>query len=139
MKPTGSGRRESYAHMPMPRMTNTYMLNGTHKKEELISEVKDGLYAGNFGGGQVDITSGKFVFNCTEAYEITNGKIGSPIKGATLIGDGPSILKEVSMVGNDMKLDPGIGTCGKAGQGVPVGVAQPSILINKMTVGGTQL
>ena len=139
MEPTGNARRESYAYLPMPRMTNTFMLPGQHQPEEIIESVQDGIYAVNFGGGQVDITSGKFVFNCTEAYEIINGKIGSPIKGATLIGDGPSILKEVSMIGNDMMLDPGIGTCGKAGQGVPVGVAQPSILIEKMTVGGTKL
>ena len=138
-KSTGSGRRESYKHVVLPRMRNTMMLSGKYSQDEMISSVDKGIFAVSFGGGQVDITSGKFVFNCTEAYEINNGKIGSPIKGATLIGDGPSILKEVSMVGNDMKLDPGIGTCGKAGQGVPVGVAQPSILINKMTVGGTQL
>ena len=138
-KSTGSGRRESYKHVVLPRMRNTMMLGGKYSQEEMIKSVDRGIFAVSFGGGQVDITSGKFVFNCTEAYEIVNGKIGSPIKGATLIGDGPSILKEVSMVGNDMKLDPGIGTCGKAGQGVPVGVAQPSILINKMTVGGTQL
>ena len=138
-KSTGSGRRESYKHIVLPRMRNTMMLNGKHTQEEMIKSVDKGIFAVSFGGGQVDITSGKFVFNCTEAYEIINGKIGSPIKGATLIGDGPSILKEVSMVGNDMMLDPGIGTCGKAGQGVPVGVAQPSILINKMTVGGTKL
>ncbi len=136
---TGSGRRENYRHIVLPRMRNTMMLSGTQTQEEMIKSVDKGIFAVSFGGGQVDITSGKFVFNCTEAYEIINGKIGSPIKGATLIGDGPSILKEVSMVGNDMKLDPGIGTCGKAGQGVPVGVAQPSILINKMTVGGTKL
>ncbi len=138
-KSTGSGRRENYRHIVLPRMRNTMMLSGKHTQEEMIKSVDKGIFAVSFGGGQVDITSGKFVFNCTEAYEITNGKIGSPIKGATLIGDGPSILKEVSMVGNDMMLDPGIGTCGKAGQGVPVGVAQPSILINKMTVGGTKL
>ena len=138
-KSTGSGRRESYKHVVLPRMRNTMMLIGKYTQDEMIRSVDKGIFAVSFGGGQVDITSGKFVFNCTEAYEINNGKIGSPIKGATLIGDGPSILKEVSMVGNDMKLDPGIGTCGKAGQGVPVGVAQPSILINKMTVGGTQL
>ena len=138
-KSTGSGRRENYKHVVLPRMRNTMMLSGKYSQEEMIKSVNKGIFAVSFGGGQVDITSGKFVFNCTEAYEIVNGKIGSPIKGATLIGDGPSILKEVSMVGNDMKLDPGIGTCGKAGQGVPVGVAQPSILINKMTVGGTQL
>ena len=136
---TGNGRRESYRHVVMPRMRNTIMLNGNHSQEEMIKSVKKGIFAVSFGGGQVDITSGKFVFNCTEAYEIINGKVGSPIKGATLIGDGPSALKEVSMVGNDMMLDPGIGTCGKAGQGVPVGVGQPSLLINKMTVGGTQL
>ena len=136
---TGNGRRERYKHVVMPRMRNTIMLNGNHSQEEMIKSVKKGIFAVSFGGGQVDITSGKFVFNCTEAYEIINGKVCSPIKGATLIGDGPSALKEVSMVGNDMMLDPGIGTCGKAGQGVPVGVGQPSLLINKMTVGGTQL
>ena len=136
---TGNGRRESYKHVVLPRMRNTMMLNGKYSQEEMIKSVDKGIFAVSFGGGQVDITSGKFVFNCTEAYEIINGKIGSPIKGATLIGDGPSILKEVSLVGNNMMLDPGIGTCGKAGQGVPVGVAQPSILIDKMTVGGTQL
>jgi len=136
---TGSGRRESYKHVVLPRMRNTMMLSGKNTQDEMISSVDKGIFAVSFGGGQVDITSGKFVFNCTEAYEIIDGKIGSPIKGATLIGDGPSILKEVSMVGNDMMLDPGIGTCGKAGQGVPVGVAQPSILIDKMTVGGTKL
>jgi TldD protein len=136
---TGSGRRESYKHIVLPRMRNTMMLSGNNTQDEMIKSVDKGIFAVSFGGGQVDITSGKFVFNCTEAYEIIKGKIGSPIKGATLIGDGPSILKEVSMVGNDMMLDPGIGTCGKAGQGVPVGVAQPSILINKMTVGGTKI
>ena len=138
-KSTGNGRRESYKHVVLPRMRNTMMLSGKNTQDEMIKSVDKGIFAVSFGGGQVDITSGKFVFNCTEAYEIISGKIGSPIKGATLIGDGPSILKEVSMVGNDMMLDPGIGTCGKAGQGVPVGVAQPSILINKMTVGGTKL
>ena len=138
-KSTGNGRRESYKHVVLPRMRNTMMLSGKNTQDEMIRSVDKGIFAVSFGGGQVDITSGKFVFNCTEAYEIINGKIGSPIKGATLIGDGPSILKEVSMVGNDMMLDPGIGTCGKAGQGVPVGVAQPSILIDKMTVGGTKL
>ena len=136
---TGNGRRENYKHIVLPRMRNTMMLNGKSSQEEMIKSVDKGIFAVSFGGGQVDITSGKFVFNCTEAYEIINGKLGSPIKGATLIGDGPSILKEVSLVGNNMMLDPGIGTCGKAGQGVPVGVAQPSILIDKMTVGGTQL
>ena len=138
-KSTGNGRRESYKHIVMPRMRNTIMLNGKNTQDEMINSVDKGIFAVSFGGGQVDITSGKFVFSCTEAYEIINGKIGSPIKGATLIGDGPSSLKEVLMVGNDMKLDPGIGTCGKAGQGVPVGVGQPSLLIDKMTVGGTQL
>ena len=138
-KSTGSGRRESYKHVVLPRMRNTMMLSGKNTQEEMIASVKKGIFAVSFGGGQVDITSGKFVFNCTEAYEIVNGKIGSPIKGATLIGDGPSILRKVSMVGDDMMLDPGIGTCGKAGQGVPVGVAQPSILIDQMTVGGTKL
>jgi TldD protein len=138
-KSTGNGRRESYKHVVLPRMRNTMMLSGQNTQDEMISSVDKGIFAVSFGGGQVDITSGKFVFNCTEAYEIIDGKIGSPIKGATLIGDGPSILREVSMVGNDMMLDPGIGTCGKAGQGVPVGVAQPSILIDKMTVGGTKL
>ena len=138
-KSTGNGRRESYKHIVMPRMRNTIMLNGKNTQEEMIKSVDKGIFAVSFGGGQVDITSGKFVFNCTEAYEIIDGKIGSPLKGATLIGDGPSSLKEILMVGNDMKLDPGIGTCGKAGQGVPVGVGQPSLLINKMTVGGTQL
>ena len=138
-KSTGNGRRESYKHVIMPRMRNTIMLNGNNTQYEMIKSVDKGIFAVSFGGGQVDITSGKFVFNCTEAYEIQNGKIGSPLKGATLIGDGPSSLKEVLMVGNDMILDPGIGTCGKAGQGVPVGVGQPSLLIDKMTVGGTQL
>ena len=138
-KSTGNGRRESYKHIVMPRMINTIMLGGNNTQEEMIKSVNKGIFAVSFGGGQVDITSGKFVFNCTEAYEIINGKIGSPIKGATLIGDGPSSLKEVLMVGNDMTMDPGIGTCGKAGQGVPVGVGQPSLLINKMTVGGTKI
>ncbi|MFL2898249.1 MAG: metallopeptidase TldD-related protein [Candidatus Pelagibacter sp.] len=138
-KSTGNGRRESYKHIVMPRMRNTIMLGGNNTQEEMIKSVNKGIFAVSFGGGQVDITSGKFVFNCTEAYEIINGKIGSPIKGATLIGDGPSSLKEVLMVGNDMMMDPGIGTCGKAGQGVPVGVGQPSLLINKMTVGGTKI
>ena len=138
-KSTGNGRRESYKHIIMPRMRNTLMLNGNNTQEEMIKSVNKGIFAVSFGGGQVDITSGKFVFNCTEAYEIENGKVGSALKGATLIGDGPSSLKEVLMVGNDMMLDPGIGTCGKAGQGVPVGVGQPSLLIDKMTVGGTQL
>ncbi|PPR78550.1 MAG: Metalloprotease TldD [Alphaproteobacteria bacterium MarineAlpha2_Bin1] len=137
MRPTGNGRRESFAHVPMPRMTNTYMLNGTHKREDLLSGVKNGLYAVNFGGGQVDITSGKFVFSCTEAYEIKNGKIERPVKGATLIGNGPDILTKISGIGDDMQLDPGVGTCGKNGQGVPVGVGQPSLKIDGLTVGGT--
>ena len=136
---TGNGRRESYKHIVLPRMRNTIMLNGNHTQEEMIKSVNKGIFAVSFGGGQVDITSGKFVFNCTEAYEIIDGKIGAPLKGATLIGDGPSSLKEVLMVGNDMMLDPGIGTCGKDGQGVPVGVGQPSLLIDNMTIGGTKL
>jgi TldD protein len=138
MKPTGNGRRESFAHSPMPRMTNTYMLNGSHDREEIISSVKKGLYAVNFGGGQVDITSGKFVFSASEAYLIENGKIGRAVKGATLIGNGPDVLTHVTMVGNDMMLDPGVGTCGKDGQGVPVGVGQPTLLIDRLTVGGTE-
>ena len=138
-KSTGSGRRENFRHIVLPRMRNSMMLSGKQTQEEMIKSVDKGIFAASFGGGKVDITSGKFVLNCTEACERINGKIGTPIKGATLMSDGPSILKEVSMVGNDMMLDPGIGTCGKAGQGVPVGVAQPSILINKMTVGGTKL
>ncbi len=137
MAPTGNGRRESYAHQPMPRMTNTYMLSGGHEPDEILRSVKKGLYAVNFGGGQVDITSGKFVFTCTEAYMIENGRIGAPVKGATLIGNGPDVLTRVAMIGNDMKLDPGIGTCGKGGQGVPVGVGQPTLLIRGLTVGGT--
>lgn len=138
-KSTGNGRRESFECAPMPRMTNTFMLGGKHTQEEMIKSVDKGIFAVSFGGGQVDITNGKFVFSCTEAYEINNGKIGSPVKGATLIGNGPDILTKVSMVGNDMQLDPGIGTCGKNGQWVPVGVGQPSILVDKITVGGTQL
>ncbi|MBO6635268.1 metalloprotease TldD [Parvibaculum sp.] len=137
MAATGNGRRESYAHQPMPRMTNTYMLSGNHEADEILSSVKKGLYAVSFGGGQVDITSGKFVFTCTEAYLIENGQIGAPVKGATLIGNGPDVLTRVTMVGNDMKLDPGIGTCGKGGQGVPVGVGQPTLLVKGLTVGGT--
>ncbi len=137
MEPTGNGRRESYAHAPMPRMRNTYMLNGPHAPEEIIRSVKRGLYAVNFGGGQVDITSGKFVFSCTEAYKIEDGKIGPAVKGATLIGNGPDVLTKVSMVGNDMRLDTGIGTCGKDGQGVPVGVGQPTLKVEALTVGGT--
>ena len=136
---TGNGRRESYAYAPMPRMTNTIMENGSHEPEEIIKSVKKGLYAVNFGGGQVDITSGKFVFTCTEAYQIENGELGAPVKGATLIGSGPDALKTISMIGNDMKLDPGVGTCGKDGQGVPVGVGQPTILLDELTVGGTDV
>jgi len=134
---TGNGRRESYAHLPMPRMTNTYMLNGDKDPQEIIQSVKNGLYAVNFGGGQVDITNGKFVFSASEAYMIENGKITYPVKGATLIGSGPESLKFVSMIGNDMKLDSGVGVCGKEGQSVPVGVGQPTLRIDRMTVGGT--
>jgi len=133
---TGNGRRESYAHMPMPRMTNTFMLPGAHDPDEILASLEDGIYAVNFGGGQVDITSGKFVFQCTEAYRVKNGKILHPVKGATLIGDGPTALTKISMIGNDLKLDPGIGVCGKAGQGVPVGVGQPTLKIGGLTVGG---
>ena len=136
--PTGNGRRESYAHLPMPRMTNTYMLAGKHDPGEIIASVDKGLYAVNFGGGQVDITSGKFVFSASEAYLIENGKITRPVKGATLIGNGPDVLTRVSMVGNDLQLDPGVGTCGKEGQSVPVGVGQPTLKIDALTVGGTQ-
>jgi TldD protein len=136
---TGNGRRESYAHNPMPRMTNTFMLGGNATKDEMIAGVKRGIYAAYLGGGQVDITSGKFVFNATEAYLIENGKITAPLKGATLIGSGPEIMNRITAIGNDMALDPGVGTCGKAGQSVPVGVGQPSLLISAMTVGGTEL
>lgn len=134
---TGNARRESFAHIPMPRMTNTYMLNGDKDPQEIIASVKHGLYAANFGGGQVDITSGKFVFSAAEAYMIEDGKITYPVKGATLIGNGPDVLTRVSMIGNDMKLDPGVGTCGKEGQSVPVGVGQPTLRIDGLTVGGT--
>jgi TldD protein len=137
VKPTGNGRRESYAHIPMPRMTNTYMLNGERPREEIIASVKNGLYAVNFGGGQVDITSGKFVFSASEAYVIENGKLSYPVKGATLIGNGPDALTRVAMIGDDMALDPGVGTCGKEGQSVPVGVGQPTLRIDGLTVGGT--
>jgi len=137
MRPTGNGRRQSYAHAPMPRMTNTYMLGGKHDPAEILASVKSGLYAVNFGGGQVDITSGKYVFSMTEAYLIENGKIGPAVKGATLIGNGPEDLKKISMIGNDLKLDDGIGTCGKDGQGVPVGVGQPTLRMDGITVGGT--
>ncbi len=134
---TGNGRRQSYAHAPMPRMTNTIMLGGAHAPEEILRSVKRGLYAVNFGGGQVDITSGKFVFSASEAYLIEDGRIGAPVKGATLIGNGPESLTKVAMVGNDMALDPGVGTCGKNGQGVPVGVGQPTLKLSGLTVGGT--
>ena len=136
---TGNGRRESYAHIPMPRMTNTYMLNGEDKFEDMVSSVDDGIYAKNFDGGQVDITSGKFVFSANEAYLIKNGKITTPIKGATLIGSVDEVLHQISMVGDDLKLDPGIGVCGKDGQSVPVGVGQPSLKVDTLTVGGTKL
>jgi TldD protein len=134
---TGNGRRESYAHLPMPRMTNTFMLNGKHEPEEIIKSVDDGIYANNFGGGQVDITSGKFVFSASQAWVIKNGKLIHPIKGASIVGNGPEILNEVSMVGNDMQLDTGVGTCGKDGQSVPVGVGQPTLKIDNIIVGGT--
>ncbi len=136
--PTGNGRRESYAHLPMPRMTNTYMLPGAHDPAEIIASVSNGLYAANFGGGQVDITSGKFVFSASEAYLIENGKVTRPVKGAMLIGNGPEAMTRVSMVGNDLQLDTGVGTCGKEGQSVPVGVGQPTLRIDGLTVGGTQ-
>ncbi|WP_186397716.1 metalloprotease TldD [Stappia sp. TSB10GB4] len=135
--PTGNGRRQSFAHIPMPRMTNTVMLAGDRDPAEILEGVKDGIFAVSFGGGQVDITSGKFVFSCTEAYRIENGRIGAPIKGAMLIGNGPDALTRIEAIGNDLALDPGIGTCGKQGQGVPVGVGQPTLRINKMTIGGT--
>ncbi len=134
--PTGNGRRESYAHAPMPRMTNTYMLGGDAAPESLVADLKDGIYAVGFGGGQVDITNGKFVFSCTEAYRVKNGVVGAPVKGATLIGDGATALKRIRGIGNDMALDPGMGNCGKDGQWVPVGVGQPSLLIGGLTVGG---
>jgi TldD protein len=137
MKPTGNGRRESHAHVPMPRMTNTYMLAGLHDPAEIIASVKNGIYAVNFGGGSVDITSGKYVFQCTEAYKVENGKVGAPLKGAMLIGNGPTDLHRVSMIGNDLSLDTGVGTCGKNGQGVPVGVGQPTLRMDRITVGGT--
>lgn len=138
MQPTGNGRRQGYAHQPMPRMTNTYMLSGDRTPEEIIASVKKGIYAVSFGGGQVDITSGKFVFGCTEAYMIEDGRIGRPVKGVMLIGNGPDAMKRVSMVGNDSKLDTGIGNCGKAGQWVPVGVGQPHLRMDQITVGGTR-
>ena len=138
MASTGNGRRQSYAHVPMPRMTNTMMLDGPHTPEEILASVKDGIYAVSFGGGQVDITSGKFVFGCTEAYRIRDGKVAEPVKGAMLIGNGPEAMHRVSMVGNDVALDTGIGMCGKNGQGVPVGVGQPHLRMDRMTVGGTE-
>jgi TldD protein len=138
MKPTGNARRESYSHLPMPRMTNTYMLPGESNPEEIIASVDRGLYVVGLGGGSVDITSGKFVFSTSEAYMIENGKITHPVKGATLIGNGPEVMQKISMVGNDLALDSGIGICGKEGQHVPVGVGQPTIRIDSMTVGGTQ-
>ncbi|MCK0068842.1 metalloprotease TldD [Kordiimonas laminariae] len=137
MTPTGNGRRQSFAHAPMPRMTNTFMMAGDKDPAEILASVDDGLYAVNFGGGQVDITSGKFVFSCTEAYRVRGGKIAEPVKGATLIGSGPEVLKHVSMIGNDLKLDNGVGTCGKGGQTVPAGVGQPTLKIDGLTVGGT--
>jgi len=135
--PTGNGRRESYAHIPMPRMTNTYMLGGDKDPQEILAGMKKGLYATNFGGGQVDITSGKFVFSASEAYWVENGKIQYPVKGATIVGNGPDALTRVTMIGNDMRLDSGVGTCGKEGQSVPVGVGQPTLRIDGLTVGGT--
>lgn len=137
VEPTGNGRRESFAHAPMPRMTNTFMLGGKDDPDEILGRVKNGIYAKSFGGGQVDITSGKFVFSCTEAYRIENGRLGAPVKGATLIGDGPSVLTKVRAIGNDMALDEGVGICGKGGQSVPAGVGQPTLLIEGLTVGGT--
>ena len=137
VEPTGNGRRQSYAHIPMPRMTNTYMMGGDAAPGDLVAELKDGIYAVGFGGGQVDITNGKFVFSCTEAYRVQNGKVGAPVKGATLIGDGATALKQIRGLGNDMALDPGMGNCGKQGQWVPVGVGQPSVLIGGLTVGGS--
>jgi TldD protein len=134
---TGNGRRESYAHAPMPRMTNTYMLGGTTDPGDIVADLKDGIYAVGFGGGQVDITNGKFVFSCTEAYRVKNGQIGAPVTGATLIGDGATALKQIRAIGNDMALDPGIGNCGKQGQWVPVGVGQPTLMIGGLTVGGS--
>ncbi len=137
VEPTGNGRRQSYAHAPMPRMTNTYMLGGETDPADLVAGIKDGIWAVGFGGGQVDITNGKFVFSCTEAYRVENGKVGAPVKGATLIGDGATALKQIRALGNDMQLDPGMGNCGKAGQWVPVGVGQPSVLMDGLTVGGS--
>jgi TldD protein len=137
VQPTGNGRRESYAHVPMPRMTNTYMLGGDKEPAEIVASIKKGLYATNFGGGQVDITSGKFVFSASESFWVENGNIQYPVKGATIVGNGPDALTRVTMIGNDMKLDTGVGTCGKEGQSVPVGVGQPTLRIDGLTVGGT--
>jgi len=137
VEPTGNGRRESFCHMPMPRMTNTFMENGNEDPGEILRSVKKGLYAKSFGGGQVDIVSGKFVFSCTEAYKIENGRLGAPVKGATLIGNGPEVMRRIGAIGNDMALDTGIGVCGKGGQSVPVGVGQPTLLVEGLTVGGT--
>ncbi|KEP69047.1 protease TldD [Thioclava dalianensis] len=137
VEPTGNGRRESFAHTPMPRMTNTYMLGGEADPASILADLSDGIYAVGFGGGQVDITNGKFVFNCTEAYRVKNGVVGAPVKGATLIGDGPTAMRQIRAIGNDLALDPGIGNCGKAGQWVPVGVGQPTLMIGGLTVGGS--
>ena len=137
MQPTGNARRESFAHMPMPRMTNTYMLAGQDDPAEIMASVKRGIYAVSFGGGQVDITSGKFVFSASEAYLIEDGRVTAPVKGATLIGNGPEVMSQISMIGHDLELDTGIGVCGKEGQGVPVGVGQPTLKIDELTVGGT--
>jgi TldD protein len=134
--PTGNGRRESYAATPMPRMTNTFMTGGTHEPDEIVRSIKKGIWAVDFGGGQVDITNGQFVFQCTEAYLVENGKVGAPVKNATLIGHGPTVMNNISMVGNDFAMDDGVGTCGKGGQSVPVGVGQPSLRIDRITVGG---
>jgi TldD protein len=135
--PTGNGRRESHAHAPMPRMTNTYMLAGPDDPAAILADLSDGIYAVGFGGGQVDITNGKFVFSCTEAYRVENGRVTTPIRGATLIGDGATALRNIRAIGNDLALDPGIGNCGKAGQWVPVGVGQPTLMIGGLTVGGS--
>jgi TldD protein len=135
--PTGNGRRQSYAHAPMPRMTNTYMLGGEAAPADVLAELRDGIYAVGFGGGQVDITNGKFVFSCTEAYRVKDGRVGAPVRGATLIGDGATALKQIGAIGNDMALDPGMGNCGKDGQWVPVGVGLPTVLIGGLTVGGS--
>ena len=136
--PTGNGRRQSFAHIPMPRMTNTYMLGGDADPADIVADLKDGIWAVGFGGGQVDITNGKFVFSCTEAYRVKDGKVGAPVKGATLIGDGATALQKIKALGNDMALDPGMGNCGKQGQWVPVGVGQPTVMIGGLTVGGAQ-